>query len=143
MDFKDFINEQANNMKNGKGKNVVFDFDGVMHPYKRGWEGAENINEGPTPGIEKVIKELRDDGYRIVIMSTRASDQPGRIAINNWLEKYEIEVDEITWKKVPAIVYIDDRAIQFTGDTKTLKEQIDNFVPWTNRKYDGNKDQRF
>ena len=53
--------------------------------------------------------------------------------IRNYLKKYNIEVDGIGCEKPPAIVYIDDRAICFNGDTTNLAEQVRNFKPWTKK----------
>lgn len=48
----------------------------------------------------------------------------------NYLNKYDIRVDGVYKEKPPAIVYIDDRAICFDGDAKTLLDKIENFKTW-------------
>ena len=35
---------------------VVFDFDGVIHSYKSGWRGPENIPDPVVPGIADAIR---------------------------------------------------------------------------------------
>lgn len=109
---------------------VVFDFDGVIHSYKSGWKGIDIIPDEPVEGIKEAIDQIRDHGYEIVIVSTRCADSNGMNAMKNWLEKYNIYSDRILVEKPPAVVYIDDRAICFDGDTKSLLSQIMNFVPW-------------
>ena len=32
-----------------------------------------------------------------------------------WLKKYGIEVDGVTAEKLPAVAYVDDRAVEFNG----------------------------
>ena len=108
---------------------VVFDFDGVIHSYTSGWQGAETIADPPVEGIREVIKELRND-YIVAIVSTRRATSEGIEAITKWLQKNQIEVDLVAKEKPPAIVYIDDRAICFDGDCSTLKQRIDTFKPW-------------
>ena len=109
---------------------VVFDFDGVIHSYKSGWQGETVIPDEPVLGIKETIKEIRDAGYEIVVVSTRCSSNEGYWAIRNWLWKNGIEVDRVLTEKPPAIVYIDDRAICFDGNPKGLLQQIKTFKPW-------------
>ena len=115
-------------MKNKK--TVVFDFDGVIHSYKSGWQGIDVIPDEPVPGIKEAIAEIRAAGYNVTVVSTRCEDLAGVVAICNWLEKYGIEVDATTTHKPPAEVYIDDRAILFDGNPKALLKKIQTFVPW-------------
>ena len=108
---------------------VVIDFDGVIHSYTSGWQGADQCSDPLVEGIDEVIKDLRKD-HKVVIVSSRAKTIKGKIAIRNYLKKYNIEVDGIQNEKPPAIVYIDDRTICFTGNTNNLAEQVRNFKPW-------------
>ena len=110
---------------------VVFDFDGVIHSYTSGWKGETCIPDPPVPGIKEAIDEIRAAGYLTIIQSTRAATIQGKYAINKYLAKNGIIVDGITAEKVPAIVYIDDRAITFNGDTSNLLARIQAFQPWT------------
>lgn len=112
---------------------IVFDFDGVIHSYKSGWCGTDNIPDEPVEGIEDLLKQLKSAKYRIVIVSTRCRQASGIQAIQKWLEKYGLAcyIDKISKEKPPALVYIDDRAICFKGTTAGLFEQIQNFKSWT------------
>jgi hypothetical protein len=65
--------------------------------------------------------------YRVVIHSARCATQEGRDAIDAWLKKHHIEVDEICEHKPPAAVYVDDRAVRFTGDWIAVMDQIRDF----------------
>lgn len=113
-------------------KTVVFDFDGVIHSYKSGWQGAVFIPDEPVPGIEKALKDIHDAGYEIVIVSTRCAYVCGMEAVNDWLNKHGLlkYIDRICKEKPPAIVYIDDRAICFDGKPDGLLEKINTFKPW-------------
>lgn len=116
-------------------KTVVFDFDGVIHSYVSGWCGEDQIPDEPVKGIGEVLKHVQEK-YEVVIVSTRCRSESGKNAIQNWLKKYglDIYVDRICKEKPPAIVYIDDRAICFDGNTDFLLQRIENFQPWNKRK---------
>lgn len=111
---------------------VVFDFDGVIHSYTSGWQGETIIPDPPVPGIEKALKDIHDAGYEVVVVSTRCAHFCGRMAIEDWLDKYGLSqyIDKVSKEKPPAIVYIDDRAICFDGKPEGLLEQIKTFKPW-------------
>lgn len=111
-------------------KTVVFDFDGVIHSYTSGWQGADAIPDPPVPGIKEAIDEIRDAGYEVIVVSTRCATTEGHGAIRAWLIDHDIVVDDVKVEKPPAIVYIDDRAICFDGDTRTLITKIQAFKPW-------------
>lgn len=117
-------------------KTVVFDFDGVIHSYTSGWQGETKIPDPPVHGIDRALREIKAAGYEVVIVSTRCSSVFGRIAIENWLDMYGLAqlVDRVCKEKPPAIVYIDDRAICFDGDTDTLLDKVQNFKPWYKRE---------
>lgn len=109
---------------------VVFDFDGVIHSYKSGWRGPENIPDPVVPGIADAIKDLRDLDYRVVVVSTRCSTPEGMGAVRYYLKKNEIAVDDVLMEKPPALCYIDDRAIRFDGHPEKLVGQVINFRTW-------------
>ena len=113
-------------------KTVVFDFDGVIHSYTSGWQGAVFIPDPPVPGIREALKAIHEDGYEIVIVSTRCSYASGIEAVNKWLSEYDLlqYIDKVCMDKPPAIVYIDDRAICFDGRPDRLLEKIKTFKPW-------------
>jgi beta-phosphoglucomutase-like phosphatase (HAD superfamily) len=111
-------------------RTVVFDFDGVIHSYTSGWKGPNIIPDPPVPGIKEAIAEIRAAGYEVVVVSTRCAFINGLRAIEKYLNKYGIEVDDIQKEKPPAIVYIDDRAICFDGNPAELLGKIQNFRPW-------------
>ena len=111
-------------------KTVVFDFDGVIHSYTSGWRGVSVVPDPVVPGIQSVIKALRDDGYEVVVVSTRCARPEGRGAVRRYLRDNHIEVDDVMATKPPAICYVDDRAICFDGHAERLIDQIHGFQPW-------------
>ena len=108
---------------------VVFDFDGVIHSYKSGWQGVNVIPDPPVPGIAEAIRDIRSAGYRVAVVSTRCEYLSGQTAIHNYLSSHGIVVDRVLAEKPPAIAYIDDRAIQFNGDASKLLDKIKSFKP--------------
>jgi hypothetical protein len=75
-------------------------------------------------------------------MSTRAKTLRGRGAIREWLKKYAgniywpdpgtlgIEEVEISHKKLPALIYIDDRGYRFEGANWPTVDEIYSTRPW-------------
>lgn len=112
---------------------VILDFDGVIHSYTSGWKGADVIPDEPVFGIVQAINEIREE-YRVVVVSTRCYQTGGIDAIKAWLDKYGIEVDDVTSEKPPALVQIDDRAITFDGNPYGLINKIRRFQPWYKEK---------
>tara|TARA_R110002110_G_scaffold81298_15_gene211497 strand:- start:2399 stop:2773 length:375 start_codon:yes stop_codon:yes gene_type:complete len=102
-----------------KNNTIAIDFDGVIHKYSKGWQGLQNAYDPPNDGAVESIKRLKELGFRLVIFSSRSVP-----VINEWLKKYELEeyFDEVTNTKIPARIYIDDRAYHFESWEKTLKD---------------------
>ena len=110
-------------------KALAFDFDGVIHKYSKGWQDG-SIYDEPVEGIKDIINELHKD-YDIYIVTTRARDLGQQAEVERYLDKYGIEYDCVTSIKVPASVYIDDRAIKFNPkNMNTLIKDIKNFNTW-------------
>ncbi len=105
---------------------VCLDFDGVIHSYVTGWRGIEVISDPPIHGTDEAIRRLRRL-YRVVVHSARSATQEGRDAMQAWLNKHNIEVDEICEHKPPATIYVDDRAVRFTGDWNNVIDEIRGF----------------
>lgn len=113
-------------------RTVVFDFDGVIHSYTSGWQGEDTIQDPPVPGIREALKEIHDAGYEVVVVSTRCATIKGHGAIEAWLYDNGMReyIDKVCKEKLPAVAYIDDRAICFDGHPETLLKKIQNFLPW-------------
>jgi hypothetical protein len=102
---------------------IVLDFDGVIHSYTSKWTGVEPTDP-PVEGAKEFVEALMADDYKIVIQSTRASSENrmGKAFISRWLKKYDFPYKEIeiTSEKVPAVLYVDDRACRFEGDFEVV-----------------------
>jgi len=111
---------------------VMIDFDGVIHSYTTPWEAPEIIPDPPTLGAQEAVAKLRER-FQVVVYSTRAL-QGGLYAMDAWLDKHGIEVDDITGTKRPGVVYVDDRGFRFNGDwDEVLKFADGDMLPWNKK----------
>ncbi len=116
-------------------KTLLLDFDGVIHSYVSGWQGA-TIPDDPVPGAFDFIRALLDDGrFKVCIWSSRTSGQEGGCAaMHQWFRDHGLAPEHLDglWfpiRKLPAFLTIDDRAICFTGEFPSL-DAIAEFQPW-------------
>jgi hypothetical protein len=107
-------------------RTICLDFDGTVHSYHSGWCGATVIPDEPTHGAREAIARLRES-HRVVIHSARCRTAEGRSAIEAWLARHGIEVDEVCEHKPPASIYVDDRALPFRGDWQQTVADIRNW----------------
>ncbi|MFT0875114.1 hypothetical protein VRZ08_01030 [Rhodopseudomonas sp. G2_2311] len=122
---------------------LCLDFDGVLHSYMSGWQGADVIPDPPVPGAWRFMKQAQEH-FRVAVFSSRTS-QPGGLAamrVYVWrglLEEFgrdALDVFElIEWplEKPPALVSIDDRALTFDGSWPSVAS-LRRFQPWNKRK---------
>jgi hypothetical protein len=129
---------------------ICLDFDGVIHSYTSGWEGADVVSDGPVHGAMAAILEYQAAGFEVAVYSSRSSSahiggiQAMRSAIFQWMHAHILEIHgtenmKLVTKATDAIVYprekpaafvtIDDRGIQFKGVWPSAKE-IEDFKPW-------------
>lgn len=119
---------------------VAVDFDGVLHSYKSPWINAHTIPDEPVPGAIEFLHDVAQK-FSVVIHTTRGKTILGRMAVKSWIKKHAgnlwnegpgyvgLEDIKVTYKKVPALVYIDDRAWRFNGTFPTVDE-IHRAKPW-------------
>ncbi len=115
-----------------KPETICFDFDGVINSYTSGFLGPLNLPDPPIEGVRELIATIRSKGYRVVVQSVRAAyaDDGAKEAIEAYLIKHNIIVDEVTGKKPKAKLYIDDRGFRFTGDCDAVLAMLNNLTPW-------------
>lgn len=104
---------------------ISVDFDGVIHRYSLGWHD-DTIYDPPMPGAREALAEMLKY-HSVFIMSARPAAQ-----ILLWCTRHFPEIEfalvpqdtrywdvrgvvGITNRKLPALCYIDDRAIRFTN----------------------------
>lgn len=115
-------------------KTVAVDFDGVIHSYASGWQGAGVIGDPPVPGAIEWLRSLLPH-FWVVVHSARAKSEQGYWAIRQYLETHGLDIAgiEISHEKPPAIMYVDDRAWRFTGDNFPTVEELRAFRPWNHQ----------
>jgi len=110
-------------------KTVCVDLNGVLDQYT-GWKGEGHMDP-PRPGADRFLAELVED-YRVVILTTQPAER-----VWEWLREYGLDrwVDEVTDRKPPAVVYVDDRAVTFRGNFEETLREIRAFRPhWRQSK---------
>ncbi len=96
-------------------RTLCIDFDGVLYPYEGDWDNGR-ITGDPMPGAVAALRKLYAAGYDLVVHTTRCNDPEQVAIIREWLEGHGAPVIwQVTACKVPAIAYIDDRAVRFTN----------------------------
>lgn len=109
-------------LDNVNSKRIMIDFDGTIHKYSKGWKDG-TIYDEPMSGSKQFIEQLKNDDFEVVVFTSRLSvSSLGQEVVNEqkemiemWLKKYGIEVDGVTAEKLPAVAYVDDRAVEFDG----------------------------
>ena len=66
---------------------LSLDWDGVIHSYSSGWQGATVIPDPPNPGAMRFIWDASEH-YTIAISSSRSSSWMGRRAMKAYLAKH-------------------------------------------------------
>ena len=108
-------------------KTICVDFDGVIYPNFRYFSVAV-LRGGPVEGTVEALRELSKQ-YRVVIHSARCAEPVGVKAIQDWLARYGMEY-EVSINKPRAHIYIDDRAVKFTGSWLDTLGEIKSFKQW-------------
>lgn len=119
-------------------KRAMIDLDGTIHKYSKGFQDG-TIYDDPFNGARQVIDWLKNQGYEIVIFTTRASAESSKEFgdnhidqiknVENWLSNNNIYYDRVTAEKLAADFYIDDKAItikdgNWNGVLKAIKSRL-------------------
>ena len=125
-------------------KILCVDFDGVIHSYISGWQGADEIPDPPVMGAMKWLADIifNNLDYSISIYSSRSKEPEGIKAMKEWMRKHIRDtgydddncvyiLGKISYptQKPPAYLTIDDRAICFRGTFPSIQE-MNNFIAW-------------
>jgi capsule biosynthesis phosphatase len=115
---------------------IVIDLDGTICPLKKTGETYDSLPI--LPGAVERINEFKRAGHYIIIQTARnmatQESNLGRVMKNvgkitlDWLERNEIEYDEIYFGKPNGHIYIDDRALRFGGWENLTKKTIEELA---------------
>lgn len=120
---------------------LCLDFDGVVHSYTSGWQGARVISDPPVPGALGFMLGMLNSGWDVCIHSSRSGHLFARSAMRTWLRHhagdswyefmghYGLESVRFPLFKPAALITIDDRALTFRGDWPSDSE-LRRFKPW-------------
>lgn len=123
------------------------DFDGVIHSYDSGWQGAHVIPDPIVPGAIEALYQYRYDGLEVAIYSARSSQYMGIAAMKEFIDKHDKEyiakrdtkggwvplIKRLLFPvyKPAATVYLDDRGMTFNGPGNfPSSDDIRGFRPW-------------
>jgi predicted glycosyltransferase len=88
----------------------------VLHGYGRGWDDG-TVYDDPVPGACEGLAHLAEDGYEVVIFTTRERSQ-----VTEALARWGWPAYPVTNHKMAAVFQIDDRAIRFVSWPQALAE---------------------
>lgn len=110
---------------------IAVDFDGVLHSYVTPWSEACICPDPPVDGAIEWLNGIVAK-FDVVILTTRGDQDGGNEAVMAWLREYGYSGPDllVTSKKVPALVYIDDRAWRFDGQNFPTSDEIHRARPW-------------
>ena len=128
---------------------LCLDFDGVIHSYSSGWQGAGKCPDPPVDGTLEYLHQATKH-FRVMVYSSRSKSLAGRRAMKRYIREHFYlpltfspyhdhdflhEAIEFPWFKPSASVTIDDRALTFTGDWADFDpETLKAFKPWNKRQ---------
>jgi len=123
ISFGNVISNKNNNIKSFKST-IMIDLDGVLDNYTK-------YDNNKIPEIKSGAKEFLENlsqDYRLILFTTRNTKQATEWLIKNKIDIYFYDVTNV---KIPAKIYIDDKAINFKGNYEQTMEDIKNFnVYW-------------
>ena len=129
---------------------ICVDFDGVLHSYVSGWQGAAVITDPPVEGALDALRGylsvnvgvgMTEVPLVVAVHSARSAQADGIQAMRSWIEANDEAtrqphhpplVDQLLFPfhKPAAKVYLDDRGIRFEGTFPTAEELIHKFQVW-------------
>ena len=128
---------------------LCVDFDGVIHSYTNGWQGAATVSDPPVGGALEFL-EAASKAFEVHIFSSRSHQRNGIAAMKSWLADELIKAKgkkadmvvisdfvnhTLKWPTVKpsAMVTLDDRAITFEGEFPSIRELL-AFKPWNKKE---------
>lgn len=118
-------------------KILCLDFDGVIHSYTSGWQGATSIPDSHIPGsLEFLVAAL--DNFRVAIFSSRSNYFGGRKAMKKWLWNELVTLAVLGYEHTPK--WWNDRiartafADPYMDEVKWAASQVVKQIEWPKHK---------
>lgn len=108
---------------------ICIDFDGCLYLASPEDTGFYTMKGHLVEGAKEAMTKLSQT-FHVVILSARARREEGAEGIRKVLKENGAPFDEVTDKKPPAVVYVDDYGVQFRGDWKATLKDIATFKHW-------------
>ena len=90
---------------------IAFDLDNTICTSIRRFHPEDILKVKPRPKIIKIMKALKQKGYKILIFTRRdACGKNAKKLTEQWLKKWDIPYDELITNKPHFDILIDDRA---------------------------------
>lgn len=119
-------------MEEKKIVTIACDFDGVINSYKSEWTG-DTLPDPPVPGAIEWLEEITKT-CKVIIHSTRVGEGHTGL-IKHWLIEHGLSTQALVrlefMEKPRATIYLDDRAIRFTGKNFPTEEELRKHKSWT------------
>ena len=101
---------------NLKEKVIAIDMDGVLSK-EVCWTPKECLNATPNPKTIKWIEDNTEGAFIIIYTARRDFLIPSTL---KWLRKHQVFFHAISNNKIPADVYIDDKAVHISDILKEV-----------------------
>jgi histidinol phosphatase-like enzyme len=114
-------------------KTLLFDFDGTIHAYRKGWQDG-SIYDEPTPDVVETMRMLTKKGFEIIIFTARLNgDCVPDVDVewkkmHAWLNKWGIHqgthYQSMTCKKIGCLMHVDDRVVRYEGNWSSIRNLL-------------------
>lgn len=120
---------------------ICVDFDGVLHAYVSGWQGATVIPDPPVEGALDALRGYVAAGLVVAIHSARSAQADGILSMHSWLDHHDAAtrrpenpplVDALLFpvhKPAARYITIDDHGVAFDGTFPSVND-IRSFRVW-------------
>jgi hypothetical protein len=132
-------NSSSDIRRKPEGKLILLvDFDGCIHSYCSGWQGAATIPDPPVPGVIEWL-ETALIYFDVYVYSARSSDPQGMEAMYEYIRFHAGRDSTLAMRlkfvsqKPSCFLTIDDRCIRFDGnwsDPRFDPQELLRFKSW-------------